>query len=134
MKILIVEDDYSNQMVLQSILAQYGKVVIAGDGKLAIKKVLFESGGFDALFIDIGLPYINGNDLISMIRKWEQEQKKTPHIIVVTSGRGSKKDILDSFKSGCNFYLTKPFLLSEVEGFMKEAGFAIQASYATEKS
>jgi DNA-binding response OmpR family regulator len=108
MKILICDDD---RIILKSTelkLKREGyETMTAPDGKKANE--LFENNKFDLLIIDLLMPYINGFELISFIRK---KRKSIP--IIVLSSVGLEETVLNAFKLGADDYIVKPFSLNEL--------------------
>lgn len=108
-KILIVEDEYTNMFFLRS--AFKGKnfeLITAGNGQKAVS--LFEqSTGFDLVLMDLKLPLMNGFQAAEKIKKIQPDIP----IIAVTAYalRGDKEK---AFAAGCDDYIAKPFLKIEL--------------------
>src|ERR1700682_5735740 len=108
MRILIVEDDRSLATGLTSILQKEGwGVSVALDGAGALRAVASES--FDLLILDIGLPEIDGFDVI---RRMRDKGESVP--ILVLSARDEPKDRVRGLDLGADDYLAKPFATSEL--------------------
>ena len=102
-KILVVEDHEVNQQLFTIILERLGYTVrVVSDGVEALKAV--EEETYDLIFMDLQMPNMNGNEATERIRimGW-----KMPIIAVTASA--FKEDMVKSFQSGMNDYLTKPF-------------------------
>ncbi|MGE4398336.1 MAG: response regulator transcription factor [Campylobacterales bacterium] len=107
-KLLLLEDEAQ----LSEIIAEYLEendcnVTIATDGQEAMDKIYEES--FDILLLDVKVPYMNGFDLLSKIRK---DGNETPAIFITSLN--SLDDLSKAFESGCDDYLKKPFELKEL--------------------
>ena len=101
-KILVVEDDEGIQKFLYTTLAANDyQVISAGDGKSAL--TLAASHCPACILLDLGLPDIDGNDIIRRIRQWTS----TP--IIVISARTTETDKAGALDTGADDYLTKPF-------------------------
>lgn len=101
-KILIVEDDRGICKFLGTLLrANQYDVVIAGTGKEALEMV--SSHCPDCVLLDLGLPDMDGNDIIKSIRAWSGMP------IVVVSARLVEEDKARALDFGADDYLTKPF-------------------------
>ncbi len=108
-KILVAED---NKLILETI---YHKLVRDGydvvkvlDGKECLKYL--EENEVDLLITDLYMPYINGNEVISIVRNdWKN---KVP--ILVLSADGAEETVLKAFDLGADDYVVKPFSLSEL--------------------
>jgi len=123
-KILVVEDDPVNQMILQDFLAANGYLTVAASsGPEGIEK--FEHDAPDLLLVDIQLPRKNGFELVREI-KATPNGKTTPIVLMsaVYSDRdqSSRTVQLGALADG---YLSKPFdlvqLLSTVRQLLGEA-------------
>lgn len=106
-KILIIEDDSNICNFVKTILATNGyQTIEAKDGKNG--EMLFRSHCPDLLILDLGLPDIDGIDLIGSIRR----QGDVP--IIVLSARTGEKDKVEALDMGANDYVTKPFGTDEL--------------------
>lgn len=108
MRILVVEDDRELAERLRRILEEAGLLPeIVHDGDRAAFLGCTED--YDAAVLDLGLP---GQDGISVLRHWRENNRRLPVLILTARGRWSDK--LAGFGAGADDYLTKPFLLEEV--------------------
>lgn len=123
MRILVVEDDCALRQQLCEHLTKTGYVVdAAGDG--AEGEYLGREFAFDAAVIDLGLPQLDGLELIRRLRQAHQ----TFPIIVLTA-RGHWQDKVHGLEAGADDYLAKPFempeLLARLNALIRRAaGFA----------
>jgi two-component system KDP operon response regulator KdpE len=69
----------------------------------------------DLVILDLGLPDMDGLDIIRRLREWS----RVP--IVVLSARGQEKDKIEALDAGADDYLTKPFSLGELLARMRVA-------------
>lgn len=101
-KILVVEDDFDIQELLQNFLQEAGyDVTIANDGVEALS--IYASNQFDLILLDIMLPKIDGFSVCELIR----EQSQIP-IIMLTALSGEEEQIR-GFDLQVDDYITKPF-------------------------
>ena len=109
--ILIVEDDEVTSYMLEFLLQREGyAVTTAVDGKTA-QQIIKDSRPFDIVLLDIMVPYINGFELITLIRSLPEWQH-TP--VLMLSGKSQEKDIIKALDSGATDYIVKPFQPGEV--------------------
>jgi CheY-like chemotaxis protein len=109
-KILIVDDDSAVRATVQLVLERAGhSVVTAGDGRKGL--AIFETGGFDLLFLDIFMPGMDGFETMRMAH---QQQPLIP--IIVISGNPTTFDSVSgpdfltmAIKLGAVSSLQKPF-------------------------
>jgi DNA-binding response OmpR family regulator len=108
MRLLIVEDDIAIQDFLQRALVEAGyQVDVASNAKTGELKAL--GGIHDAFIIDLGLPDMDGLDLIACLRA---QASSAP--VLILSARRSVDERVKGLEQGGDDYLTKPFALIEL--------------------
>jgi len=108
MRLLLIEDDASIQGFLSRALLEAGfQVDVAGDAKSGERKAL--EGVHDALIVDLGLPDMDGLDLIARCRA-----RGCPAPVLILSARRSVDERVRGLEQGGDDYLTKPFALAEL--------------------
>lgn len=123
-KILLIEDDRNIKNFVKTILTTNGyQTIEAKDGSSGI--MLYHSYCPDLVILDLGLPDIDGIDVIGEIRK----QGNVP--IIVLSARTSEKDKVEALDKGANDYVTKPFGTDEL---LARVRVALRHSRLGEKS
>ncbi|HXG27068.1 MAG TPA: response regulator transcription factor [Candidatus Binatia bacterium] len=112
--ILIVEDDAEQRAVLSRELRTQGYLTEeAADGRAALER--WEAGRPDVVLLDLGLPDIDGLDIIRRIRR----DAMTP--IVILSGRYAEREKVEALDRGADDYVTKPFGLDELHARLRVA-------------
>ncbi len=105
--ILVVEDDSSVKNLMTTTLKAHDyHYLTAQNGKAAILEA--SSHNPDVILLDLGLPDMDGVDVIKKIRTWTE----TP--IIVISARSEDTDKIDALDAGADDYLTKPFSVEEL--------------------
>lgn len=105
--ILITDDEKSIRNFLKVSLETQGyKCIEAGDGSNTM--MLVASNNPDILVLDLGLPDMDGVDLIRKIR----EISNVP--IIIVSAREHEREKVEALDAGADDYLTKPFSVSEL--------------------
>ena len=114
MKILIVDDNFINRKILLKFLEDKGEVDIAVNGLEAMEAIKLghsEGAPYDLVLLDIMMPEMDGQETLQAIRAFEKEKKiytsDGVKIIMVTALTDSK-NIMQSFRMGCENYITKP--------------------------
>jgi PAS domain S-box-containing protein len=103
-KILLVEDNITNQYVTTMLLKRFGcKVSIANNGKQALDTISKED--FDIIFMDCQMPVMNGYDAAIQIKN-KKLAPNTP--IVAVTANAYKKDLDYCLACGMTDYLVKP--------------------------
>ena len=106
--VLIVEDDACVRNLITTTLetAQNYRFHTASNGEQAIIEAASQNP--DVILLDLGLPDMDGVDIIKKVRSWAT----TP--IIVISARSEDKDKIDALDAGADDYLTKPFSVDEL--------------------
>ncbi len=106
-RILIVEDELAMQRALRTNLSRHGlRVETAETGREALDRCI--SFRPDLILLDLGLPDMDGLDIISEVRA----RSSTP--ILVLSARGAERVKVAALDLGADDYLTKPFGVEEL--------------------
>ena len=105
--LLIVEDDKAIVHFISSILSvnEY-RTLYAGTGREAIS--LIASYRPDVVLLDLGLPDIDGLDVLKTVRQWSEVP------IIVVSARGREQEKVQALDLGADDYITKPFGTAEL--------------------
>ena len=105
--ILIVEDEAELVRALRiNLRARQYEVLTAGTGREAL--ALAANHPPDAIILDLGLPDIDGTEVIVELRRWYRAP------IIVLSGRTSPGDKIGALDVGADDYVTKPFAMAEL--------------------
>lgn len=105
--ILVVEDDAPVRSLIATTLKTHDyKYLSAQNGAGAITEAL--SHNPDVVLLDLGLPDMDGVDVIRKIRSWSNMP------IIVISARTEDSDKIEALDAGADDYLTKPFSVEEL--------------------
>lgn len=105
--ILVVEDDKSVCNLITTTLKVHDyRYLTAGNGETAILEAA--SHNPDIVLLDLGLPDIDGIDIIRKIRTWSNVP------IIIISARSEDTDKIEALDAGADDYLTKPFSVEEL--------------------
>ncbi len=107
-KILVVEDELTLQMIVRDVLEKQGYVVEqASNGNEGLR--LFYEFHPDLVVADIMMPQLDG---LSMTQQIRQNDNKTP--ILFLTAKSKTEDVVKGFETGGNDYLKKPFGMDEL--------------------
>jgi len=113
-RVLIVEDQPELQRALRiNLRARQYEVLAARTGREALS--LAASAAPDAVILDLGLPDIDGTEVIIELRRWYRAP------IIVLSGRTSPGDKIGALDVGADDYVTKPFAMAELLARLRAA-------------
>ena len=105
--ILVVEDDMAVKNLMTTTLeTQNYRYHTAATGNQALTEAVSQNP--DVILLDLGLPDMDGVDIIRKIRPWSNVP------IIVISARSEDRDKIDALDAGADDYLTKPFSVEEL--------------------
>jgi two-component system KDP operon response regulator KdpE len=105
--ILIIDDEVQIRRLLEITLSANGyKISEASTGREGL--ALAASVKPAVIILDLGLPDVDGLDLLKKLREWFENP------VIILSVRNSEEDIVKALDSGANDYLTKPFRTGEL--------------------
>lgn len=106
-KILIVEDDSQiRNFVSYTLKAEGFRTLEAENGKEAIRLAASET--VDMVLLDLGLPDVDGMEVLAKIREWSEMP------VLIVSARDQDKEKVNALDLGADDYLTKPFSATEL--------------------
>ena len=125
--ILVVEDDASVRNLIGTTLKTHGyDYITATNGENAVMQASPHNP--DVVLLDLGLPDIDGVDVIGKIRTWSEMP------IIVISARTEDKDKIDALDAGADDYLTKPFSVEELLARIRVTERRLSAIQSANKS
>jgi len=113
-RILLVEDDPALLSILSAAIGFGGFTSESVKTGLEALKA-FERGGFDAVLMDLGLPDMDGGEVLTELRGVSDVP------IIVVSGRGTERDKIQALDIGADDYIAKPFLPGELLARLRAA-------------
>lgn len=106
-QILVVEDDAPvRNLITTTLKAHDYRFLTASNGENAVMETATHNP--DIILLDLGLPDIDGVEVIKRIRSWSNIP------IIVISARSEDSDKIDALDAGADDYLTKPFSVEEL--------------------
>ena len=116
--ILVVEDDYKSQQLIQQFLTSKGyKVDCANDGLEGIQ--MYKDRNYNLILLDIVMPNLDGFSMCKMIRK----ESDVP--IIFVTALSSESDQIKGFDLLCDDYIVKPFsynlLIKRIEAVLRRS-------------
>jgi two-component system chemotaxis response regulator CheY len=126
MRFLVLEDEFISRNVMTDILAPFGHVDAVETGSEAVKA--FENAtkagkAYDAVFLDIMVPEMSGQEVLKNIRRVEEENgifSLSGTKVIMTTALGDFANVKEAFKQQCEAYLIKPIdrdkVLSTLDG------------------
>lgn len=112
MRVLIIDDEPQIRKLLKVALGAHGyDIDEAATGVDGISRAATFKP--DILIIDLGLPDIDGKDVVKSVREWSQ----TP--IIVLTARDQEQEKIEALDVGADDYVTKPFSVGELMARMR---------------
>lgn len=113
-EILVIEDEPEIRKFLKAVLTSNNyKLTFAETAREGMKLAASHTPAL--VILDLGLPDMDGLEVIKNIREWSAVP------IIVLSARGREQDKVDALESGADDYLTKPFGAAELIARLKVA-------------
>jgi two-component system, chemotaxis family, chemotaxis protein CheY len=125
MRTLIVEDDFTSRLLLQTFLSKYGECHIASNGKEAItafNAAQDQNQKYDLICMDIMMPEMDGHETVREIRRIEEANgtlSSSGAKIIMTTALDDVKNVVASFNELCDAYLFKPIDTTKLLGHIK---------------
>jgi DNA-binding response OmpR family regulator len=107
-RILLIEDDVEIRRLAADALAREGHDVESADRALEGLELAVK-GSPDLVLLDLGLPDVDGSELLRMIRA----VSRVP--VIVITARGADQTVVATLDSGADDYLVKPFSMAQLE-------------------
>ena len=111
LQILVVDDDATGRLMLESTLHEWGHTVTACSSALEALALLQEDPGIQLLITDWEMPDMDGLQLCRSARRLERGHYLS---IVVLTGRTSREHLLSALQAGADAFLSKSFDLAEL--------------------
>jgi two-component system KDP operon response regulator KdpE len=105
--ILVVDDERAIRRFLKASLATHGHTIFEAETGEEALAITVEKRP-DVIFLDLGLPDMDGVQVTSRLREWSQIP------IIILSVRDQEKDKIMALDAGADDYLTKPFGMGEL--------------------
>jgi two-component system chemotaxis response regulator CheY len=121
-----VEDDFTNRVLLQTLLARYGECHIAVNGREAVEAfrvALADDQRYDLICMDITMPEMDGHQAVQEIRRLERSAGNNyPVTIIVTTASSEQDDVSMAQQEDCNGYLLKPIDARRLKALLRKHG------------
>ena len=129
LRLLLVEDNPANQMVVRCLLEPLGfDIVIADDGQAGVAR--FDEGGFDLILMDMQMPVMDGLTAISLIRRHEREQHAARTPIVMLTANTTEVHHERAMRAGADVLVAKPVTLEILLDGLRQGVTAAESALA----
>lgn len=106
--VLLIEDDQATRESLERALVRRGHVVLtAAEGLPGLRRIVDDRP--DVVVLDLGLPDIDGSDLLRMLRAVSDVP------VIVSTGREAESGIVAGLDAGADDYLVKPYSADQLD-------------------
>ncbi|HEX2051548.1 MAG TPA: response regulator [Actinomycetota bacterium] len=111
-RVLVVDDDvHMRKAVVNALRARGYEVLVAETGEVALALAAEEE--LDLVLLDLGLPGIEGHEVIERLRAWSELP------VIVVSVRDGQEDKVAALDAGADDFVTKPFGMKELLARMR---------------
>lgn len=126
LEIMVVEDDPFSQKLVKNALGKKYSLSMTADGQGAVMSYVGKAP--DVLFLDIGLPDINGHEVLKKLFKLDPDA-----YVVMFSGNGDKENVMKAVELGAKGFVGKPFTQEKLFQYIEKSPF-IQEKLNREKT
>jgi CheY-like chemotaxis protein len=119
-RVLVVEDNLVNCLVIESLLGQLGlTVTLVNDGQQALNNII-QGTQVDVILMDLHMPIMDGYTATEQIRQWESEHQQ-PHLpIIALTADAFEEDRQHCMAVGMNDFLTKPIAIEALKSALSK--------------
>ena len=123
------DDDKPTRQLLKAMVSKVGECETADNGKKAISafiKAWQDWRPLDLILLDILMPEMDGNQVLSKIRELEREKhipEKLKVKIIMISGVSEKERVMTCLRDGCDDFLVKPLETRPLINKIRHFGF-----------
>ena len=114
-RVLIAEDNATNQLVLTSLLGALGDAFetrMVADGRQAVEA--FSAGAFDVILMDVNMPEMDGLAATRAIRQLEESEGRTRTPIIALTANAMSHQVAEHLAAGMDAHVAKPLRLPEL--------------------
>lgn len=115
-EIMVVEDDPFSQKLVSNALSKNYSVHLTNDGQGALYNYVNKAP--DVLFLDIGLPDINGHEVLKKIFEIDPEA-----YVIMFSGNGDRVNVLKAVETGAKGFVGKPFTEEKLNHYIDRSPY-----------
>jgi len=114
-KILIVEDDFASELMLEMMIEDYCKLPLIATNGLEAIRLCEENPDIKIVLMDIRLPELNGYEATKKIREFNKDV-----IIIAQTSYAFPDDREKAIIAGCNDYISKPYNQNDLLELLKK--------------
>lgn len=115
LKILIVEDDKTSELLLEVIVEKYSNNILKTSDGLEAIELCKSNPDIELIFMDIRLPKMNGYEVTQQIRKFNKNV-----IIIAQTAYALLGEREMAIESGCDEYISKPYRLDSINNLIEK--------------
>ena len=113
--ILIVEDDFASQMMIEIMIDDYCKFPLIATNGMDAVRLCKENPDIDIVLMDIKISELNGYEATKKIREFNKDL-----IIIAQTSYAFPGDREKAITAGCNDYISKPYRQNELKELLKK--------------
>ncbi len=115
LKIIIVEDDETSDLLLNIMLSEIGKEILHAKSGLEAIELCRNNPDTDLILMDIKMPVMDGHEATRQIRQFNKDV-----IIIAQTAHGLSGDKENAIVAGCNAYISKPIRKVELLSLIQQ--------------
>lgn len=114
--VLLVEDDVSLRLAIESFLSQQGDLNITSVKNVDLAKKALSEKRFDVVLSDVKMPGGTGYDLLEYLKTSDQDA-----LMILMTAYGTIEDAVKAMKDGAYEFIVKPFQLTTLDNVLRSA-------------
>ncbi|MGM0418976.1 MAG: response regulator [Thermodesulfobacteriota bacterium] len=119
LKVLIAEDNFTNQQVAEGILENLGyESDIAENGLIAFD--MFINNNYDLVLMDVQMPEMDGLETVKKIRFFEKKENRDSVPVIALTARAMSSDKEECINAGMDDYITKPLSFDSLKNILEK--------------
>nr|MDA3910711.1 response regulator [Bacteroidales bacterium] len=115
LKILIVEDDETSDLLITTILEEFGSELLHAKNGLEAIELCRNNPNLDLILMDIKMPEMGGYETTQQIREFNKDV-----VIIAQTAHALTGDREKSIEAGCNDYISKPINMTQLHELIKK--------------
>ncbi|HJB54411.1 MAG TPA: response regulator, partial [Candidatus Olsenella avistercoris] len=104
-RILVVDDEEINRLILAALFEEHFEVVTASDGQEALEVLLADPGGFAAVLLDVMMPNVDGMEVLKRLKPTGLIERVP--VFLITAERGNAV-MEEAYRLGVMDFIGKP--------------------------
>jgi len=121
MKILIVDDDTDNLILIKEFLQDDYEITLESNSEVVLQMIYESDPPFDIILLDWNMPTPDGMEILEELKQNPKFEEYSNIPIILQTARSLERDYIQGIQKGAVHYLTKPFSEQRLLAVVKSA-------------